>query len=475
MTTIIDAGGPTVSPRVVASLAADLQGQVILPGHDEYDRARRVWNGAIDRHPALVVRCAAAADVQAAVRFAREQDLLIAVRGGGHNVAGTGTCDGGIVIDLSPMKEARVDSAARAAWAQPGLLWRELDAQTQAYGLAVTGGIVSTTGVAGFTLGGGIGWLHRPFGLTVDNLLAADVVTAAGELVRASEDSNPDLLWGLRGGGGNFGIVTTFEFRQHPVGPELMAGLVFYRAADLVPVVRGYREIMASAPDELTLFLVLRRAPAAPFLPPDVHGKPVVAVVGCYAGTLDEGARALAPLGTLAPPVANVIQPRAYVQFQSMLDGSWAEGFGNYWKAEYLTGIPDEALDILAEHLQDITSPLSDFKFAALGGAAGRVPPDATAFAHRTAPFILNINSRWSLPGDPEPHVAWTRRLWEAMQPFSAGGVYVNFMGDEGSDRVRAAYGEATYRRLVALKNTYDPDNAFRLNQNIPPDRTAAG
>jgi FAD/FMN-containing dehydrogenase len=469
MTTIIGAGDRALSPGAVGALADRLQGQLILPGHDDYDRARRVWNGSIDRHPALVVRCAAVADVRAAVRFAREQDLLIAVRGGGHNVAGSGTCDGGIVIDLSPMKEVRVDPAASTTWAQPGLLWRELDAQTQAYGLAVTGGIVSTTGVAGFTLGGGIGWLHRPYGLTVDNLVAADVVTASGELVRASEDNNPDLLWGLRGGGGNFGVVTTFEFRQHPVGPELMAGLVFYRAADLMPVVRGYREIMATAPDELTLFLVLRRAPAAPFLPPDVHGRPVIAIVGCYVGPLDEGERALAPLSTLAPPVANVMQPRQYVQFQSMLDGSWAEGFGNYWKAEYLTGIPDEALDILAEHLKDISSPLSDFKFAALGGAAGRVPPGATAFAHRTVPFILNINSRWSLPGDPEPHVAWTRRLWEAMQPFSAGGVYVNFMGDEGSDRVRAAYGEQTYRRLVALKNRYDPDNAFRLNQNIPP------
>ncbi|HEX2772162.1 MAG TPA: FAD-binding oxidoreductase [Micromonosporaceae bacterium] len=475
MTTIMGAGGPAVSSGAVAALAEGLQGQVILPGHDEYDRARRVWNGSIDRHPALVVRCAEVADVQAAVRFARERDLLIAVRGGGHNIAGSGTCHGGMVIDLSPMKGVRVDPATRMAWAQPGLLWRELDAQTQAYGLAVTGGIVSTTGVAGFTLGGGIGWLHRPYGLTVDNLVAADVVTAAGDLLRASEDSNPDVLWGLRGGGGNFGIVTTFEFRQHPVGPELMAGLVFYRAADLVPVVRGYREIMASAPDELTLFLVLRRAPAAPFLPPEVHGQPVVAVVGCYAGPLDDGARAMAPLGTLAPPIANVIQPRAYVQFQSMLDGSWTAGFGNYWKAEYLTGIPDAALDILAEHLHEITSALSDFKFAALGGAAGRVPPDATAFAHRTAPFILNINSRWALPGDPEPHVAWTRRLWEAMQPFSAGGVYVNFMGDEGSDRVRAAYGEPTYRRLVTLKNTYDPDNAFRLNQNIPPDPKPAG
>jgi hypothetical protein len=235
-------------------------------------------------------------------------------------------------------------------------------------------------------------------------------------------------------------------------------------------VVRGYREIMAAAPDELTLFLVLRRAPAAPFLPAEVHGQPVVAIVGCYAGPLDEGARALAPLAALAAPIANLMEPRRYTQFQSMLDASWAEGFGNYWKAEYLTGIPDAALDILADHLQEITSPLSDFKFAALGGAAGRVAPDATTFANRSAPYVLNINARWALPGDADPHVAWTRRLWEAMRPFSAGGSYVNFMGDEGPDRVRAAYGERTYRRLVSVKNTYDPDNTFRLNQNIPPD-----
>jgi FAD/FMN-containing dehydrogenase len=470
MTTIIGTGGRALSPRAVAALRDGLRGQVILPVDDEYDRARQVWNGAIDRHPALVVRCAEVADVRAAVRFAREQDLLIAVRGGGHNVAGSGTCDGGIVIDLLSMKEVRVDPAARTAWAQPGLVWRDLDAQTQNFGLAVTGGIVSSTGIAGFTLGGGIGWLHRPYGLTVDNLAAAEVVTASGDLMRADEETNADLLWGLRGGGGNFGIVTGFDFRLHPVGPELLAGLVFYRAADLAAVVRGYREIMAAAPDELTLFLVLRRAPAAPFLPAEVHGQPVVAVLGCYVGPLDEGERALAPIRALASPVADVMQPRPYVQFQSMLDGSWAAGFGNYWKAEYLAGIPDAALDILAEHLHGITSPLSDFKFAALGGAAGRVPAGATAFAHRTAPFVLNINARWALPGEPDPHVAWTRRLWEAMRPFSAGGVYVNFMGDEGPDRVRAAYGEQTYRRLVALKNTYDPDNAFRVNQNIPPD-----
>ena len=453
----------------MAGLRERVDGQVVLPGDDDYDRARRVWNGAIDRHPALVVRCAGVADVQAAVRFAREHDLLIAVRGGGHNVAGSGTCDGGVVIDLSPMTAVRVDPARGTAWAGPGLRWRDLDAATQRHGLAVTGGIVSSTGIAGFTLGGGIGWLHRRYGLTVDNLLGAELVTAAGERRLVGPDTDPELLWGLRGGGGNFGIVTTFALRQHRVGPELTAGLVCYRAEHLPAVVRGYRDIMAGAPDELTLFLVLRRAPAAPFLPATIHGEPVVAVLGCYAGPVAAGERAMAPLAALAPPVADVMRPRAYTEFQSMLDGSWVEGFGNYWKAEYLTGIPDEALDILAGYLRDITSPLSDFKLVALGGAAGRVLPEATAFAHRGAPFVLNVNARWALPGDAEPHVTWARDLWAAMRPYSAGGAYVNFLGDEGTDRVRAAYGEPAYRRLVALKKIHDPDNAFRLNQNIPP------
>jgi len=430
-----------------------LRGHVIQPGDAEYDHARRVWNGSIDRYPAYVVRCASVADVQAAVRFARERDLAIAVRGGGHNVAGTGTCDGGLVIDLSPMKGARVDPGTDHVTAEPGLVWHDLDVETQAYGLAVPGGIVSTTGIAGFTLGGGIGWLHRPYGLTIDNLLAADVVTATGDLVRTTAHEHTDLLWALRGGGGNFGIVTTFEYRAHRVGPELMAGSIAYRADDLVRVVRGYREIMAAAPDELTLFLVFRQ--------------PVVTVLGCYAGPLDEGSRLLAPLRDLAEPIADLLRPRPYVEFQSMLDASWVEGYGNYWKAEYVSAVPDA--DLLAAHLCEITSPLSDFKLVPLGGVAGRVPAEATAFAHRRAPYVLNINARWALPGDAEPHVAWARRLWEAVRPYSAGGVYVNFMGEEGPDRVRAAYGDRHYERLVAVKRVYDPDNAFRLNQNILP------
>lgn len=447
-----------------------LTGRVIRPDqHDEYEAARRVWNGAIDRHPAMIVQCHTVADVVASVRFARAQNLLIAVRGGGHNIAGSGTCDDGMVIDLSPMKGVRVDPVTRVASAQAGLLWSELDAQTQAHGLAVPGGIVSTTGIAGFTLGGGIGWLHRAFGFTVDNLLAAEVVTADGDVIRASEDSHPDLFWGLRGGGGNFGIVTEFEFRLHPVGPQVLAGLVFFPGDELHRVVRGYREIMAEAPDALTLFLIMRKAPAAPFLPPSVHGQPVVAIAGCYAGPVSDGEAELKQLASLVPPIANLMQPRQFTQFQSMLDGSWAPGFGNYWKAEYLAGIPDAALDVLAEHLRDITSALSDFKLVALGGAAGRIAQDATAFPARHAPFVLNINSRWSLPGDAGAHIAWTQHLWEAMRPFTAGGTYVNFMGEEGHDRVRAAYGEAIYQRLVAVKDTYDPANVFRLNQNVRP------
>jgi FAD/FMN-containing dehydrogenase len=467
---VVGTGARPALPDVALNrLRERLHGPVIVPGDREYDRARRVWNGSIDRHPALVARCTGVADVLASVRFAREHDLVVAVRGGGHNVAGAGTCDDGMVIDLSPMKGVRIDPAARTAVAGPGLRWGELDRETQEFGLAVTGGIVSTTGVAGFTLGGGIGWLHRPFGLTVDNLRGADVVTADGRLVRADAFSHPNLYWALRGGGGNFGIVTAFEYDLHPVGPDLMGGLVLYRAEDLGAVGRGFRDLVASAPDELALLLVLRRAPAASFLAAELHGRPVVGVVGCYAGPAEAGARAMAPLRDLARPVADRLSVRTYTEFQSMMDGSWTAGFGNYWKAEFIARVPDSALDVLGEYLANVTSPLSDLKLTALGGVAGRVPAGATAFAHRDAPYVLNINARWPLGDAPDAHIAWARDLWAAMRVYSAGGPYVNFLNDEGADRVRAAYGEATYRRLVAVKNAYDADNLFRVNQNIPP------
>jgi FAD/FMN-containing dehydrogenase len=444
-------------------------GQVITPRDDGYEQARRVWNASIDRRPALIARCAGVADVVAAVRFARAHDLLVAVRGGGHNVAGNGTCDGGMVIDLSPMKGVRVDPARRRVWAQAGLVWRELDRETQQFGLAVTGGLVSSTGIAGFTLGGGIGWLQRKHGLAIDNLVAADLVTADGEVLHAAADDHPDLLWGLRGGGGNFGVVTAFEFDLHPVGPEVVAGLVFHPGEDLPQVAGCFRDFMGQAPDEVTLTLVHRLAPPAPFLPPEVHGRPVVAIAGMHAGPPERAERDLAELKGFGRPIVDLIERRPYTQFQTMLDASWLPGFQNYWKAEYLAGLPDPAMPVLADGLARVTSPLSDFKIGALGGAVARVGEDDSAYRHRRAPFVLNINARWERPDDADPHVAWARGLWAALHPWSAGGVYVNFMGEEGQDRVRAAYGERTYRRLVALKDRYDPDNFFRMNQNIRP------
>jgi FAD/FMN-containing dehydrogenase len=456
-------------PAAVERLRGRLAGQVLAPQDAGYDDARRVWNASIDRHPALIARCTGVADVIAAVRFARERNLLVAVRGGGHNVAGNATCDGGMVIDLSPMKGVRVDPLARRVQAQAGLVWRELDRETQAFGLAVTGGLISSTGVAGFTLGGGIGWLQRKYGLAIDSLAAADLVTADGELLHVSPDDHAELFWGLRGGGGNFGIVTSFEFDLHPVGPQVVAGLVFHRGEDLPEVARCFRGFMAQAPDEVTLVLVHRLAPPAPFLPEQVHGTPVVAVAGMHAGPPEQAERDLAELKGFGRPIVDVLQRRPYTQFQTMLDASWQPGFHNYWKAEYLAGLPDPALDVLADGLARITSPLSDFKLATLGGAISRVGEDDTAYSYRGAPLVLNVNARWCQPGAADPHVAWTQDLWQAMRPWSAGGVYVNFLGDEGQDRIRAAYGERKYERLVVLKNRYDPTNFFRLNQNIQP------
>ena len=458
-----------VDDAAVERLRGSFAGQVLTPREEGYDDARMVWNASIQRYPALIARCGGVADVLAAVRFAREHELLVAVRGGGHNIAGNGTCDGGLVIDLSPMKGVRVDPVARRVHAQGGLVWGELDRETQAFGLAVTGGLVSSTGVAGFTLGGGIGWLQRKYGLAIDSLVAADLVTADGELLHVSADHHPDLFWGLRGGGGNFGIVTSFEFDLHPVGPQVVAGLVFHRGDDLPQVVRYFRDFMAQAPDEVTLVLVHRLAPPAPFLPEEVHGTPVVAVVGMHAGPPEQAERELAGLKGFGRPIVDLLQRRPYTQFQAMLDPSWTPGFQNYWKAEYMAGLPDPAFDVLADGLAGITSPLSDFKIATMGGAVSRVDEDDTAYSHRHAPFVLNINARWSEPPDAGRHVAWAQQLWHAMGPWSAGGAYVNFLGEEGQDRVRAAYGDRKYERLVALKNRYDPTNFFRLNQNVQP------
>jgi FAD/FMN-containing dehydrogenase len=455
--------------RALADLIGHFRGQLIPPGDARYDAARAVWNGAIDRHPGLVARCTGAADVRAAVRCAREHDLPVAVRGGGHNVAGTAVCDGGLVIDLSPMKGLQVDPAGRTARAQAGLLWGELDRETQAFGLAVTGGIISHTGIAGLTLGGGFGWLMRRYGLTADNVLSADVITADGDLLRASAEEHADLFWGLRGGGGNFGVVTSFEYRLHPVGPIVLAGVMLYPAANVREVLGSYREFLESAPDELTTIVVLRAAPPAPFLPSWVHGRPVVVIGACYAGPVEEGERAVAPLRGLGEPLVDLIRPTPYVAHQAFFDATAPHGLGYYWKSEYVPSLSDALIDTLAERAWEAPTPESYTILFHLGGAVGRQDPEGSAFEDRQAAHAVNIDAVWSEPARASACIAWTRELWEAVRPYSTGRVYVNFLGEEGQDRVRAAYGELKYERLRELKRRHDPMNFFRFNQNIRP------
>jgi FAD/FMN-containing dehydrogenase len=452
----------------MGELRPRFRGALLAPADDGYDEAAAVWNGSVRRRPALVARCTGAADVMAAVEFGRRHDLLTAVRGGGHNIAGNATCDEGMVIDLSRLRAVRVDPGRRRAWVAPGCVWGDVDHETQAFGLAVPGGIVSTTGVAGFTLGGGFGHLTRRFGFACDNLTGADVVTADGRLLHASATEHEDLWWAIRGGGGNFGVVTAFEFRLHEAGPQVLGGLIFHPAERAPSLLRLLREFLPDSSEQLTVFTVLRRAPAAPFVPAEFHGQPVIANLVVHSGVAAEAERDLAPLRTFATPLVDLVKRRPYTEVQALTDASWAPGFGNYWKSDYLVGIPDGAVDVLTEHLATITSPLSDFKIAYLGGEAARLPDDS-ALSHRELPFLLNINTRWLMGEAPEPHVAWTRSLFEGMKPFSQGKVYVNFLMDEGQDRVRAAYGPEKYDRLVAIKRRYDPDNFFRLNQNVRP------
>lgn len=452
----------------VDELRSRFRGALITPDDGGYEAAASVWNGSIRRSPALVARCTGTADVIAALEFAQRHDLLTAVRGGGHNIAGNATCDDGLVIDLSGLRTVRVDRARRRAYVDPGCVWGDVDHETQTFGLAVPGGIVSTTGVAGFTLGGGFGHLTRRFGFASDNLAGADVVTADGRCLHASATENEDLLWGIRGGGGNFGVVTTFEFRLHAVGPEVLGGLIFHKAERAPSLLRFLRDYLPSSSEQLTVFTVMRKAPAAPLVPAEFHGQPVIANLVVHSGDPTQADRDLAPLRTFAEPLADLVSRRPYTAVQALTDASWAPGFENYWKSDYLIGIPDGAIEVLTEHLATITSPLSDFKIAYLGGAAARLPDDS-ALSHRDLPFLLNINTRWPLGEAHEAHIEWTRSLFEGMKPFSEGKVYVNFLMNEGQQRVRAAYGPQKYERLVDIKRRYDPDNFFRLNQNIKP------
>ena len=462
-------GETDLDDATLADLAQHFRGELIRREDPPYDAARRIWNGAIDRRPALIARCTGVADVQAAVRFAHERDLVVAVRGGGHNVAGTAVCDEGVVVDLSPMKGMWVDPVARTVRAQAGLLWGELDHETQAFGLATTGGIITHTGIGGLTLGGGLGWLMRRHGLTCDNLLSADVVTADGEYLRASAEEHADLFWGLRGGGGNFGVVTSFEYSLHPVGPIVLAGVILHSAARAREVLRFYRDFTSTAPDDLTTIAVLRMAPPAPFLPTAVHGQPVVVIGACYAGPVEEGERAVAPLRRFGEPLVDLVRPTPYASHQALFDPTAPHGLSYYWKSEYLPPLSDALIDTLAEHAWRVETPESYTIMFHLGGAVARQDPEGSAFEDRRATHAVVIDAVWSEPAQASACVAWTRTFWEAIRPSSTGHIYVNFLGDEGQDRVRAAYGEAKYERLRALKRKYDPANVFRLNQNIEP------
>jgi FAD/FMN-containing dehydrogenase len=449
-----------ISAAAIDRLRAGIPG-VVDPTHAEYDSARRVWNGMIDRHPAAIVRCTSVADVQAALAFARAEGLPIAVRGGGHNAAGLSTSDGGLVIDLAPMNQVEVDVGAGTARAGGGTTWGQFDAATQAHGLATTGGAISTTGIGGLSLGGGIGWLMRRHGLACDNLVAAEVVTADGQILTASADEHPDLFWALRGGGGNFGVVTAFTFRLHPL-TDVLGGLLVHPAERGGDLLRFYREATSKAPDDLTLFAGLMTSP---------DGLPISALVTCHQGPADEAARDTQPIRDFGPPLADQVARMPYTAQQAMLDEGFPAGLQVYWKSHFLTGLVDAAIDILVDHFGRITSPLSAIILEHLGGAVARVGIDDTAFRYRTAPYNLAVIARWTDPSEADRHIAWTRDLFEAMQPF-AEGVYVNYLADdEEPDRVLAAYGAATYARLAEIKATYDPDNVFAATQNIQPAR----
>jgi hypothetical protein len=441
-----------------------MQGTALAPGDDGYDAARTLWNAMIDRRPALIARCTSAADVAAAVRFGREHGLLVSMRGGGHNVAGSAVCDDGLMIDLSPMKGIEVDPKARTARAEAGVLWQEFDGATQEFNLATVGGVVGTTGVAGLTLGGGQGWLNGKHGLTCDNLLAADVVLADGTQVRASATENQDLFWALRGAGANFGVVTSFEYRLHQVGPQILGGLVIHPIDQVRDVLRFYRELVPSQPDELTTYAGILTSP---------DGQPVIAMVPCYVGDLEAGERAIAPIRAFGSPVVDTVAACTYADQQGIMTAGFPHGRLNYWKSGLSHTISDEAIEVLAEYGTTIPSPFSAVAIADMHGAYSRVGPTETAYSHRDAPFDLVILSSWAERSESDRNVAWTRELYAAISPHMSGGVYVNDLDrDETADRVRSAYG-VNYERLVALKTRYDPTNFFRLNNNITPAATA--
>jgi FAD/FMN-containing dehydrogenase len=464
----LDAGQRTIGNGALDALRKGLDGEVLLSGEAGYDAARGLWNAMIDRHPGAIVRCRSVADVEQAVAFAAEHKLLTAVKSGGHNIAGNAVCEGGLVLDLSAMKGVTVDPDAETARVEAGALLADVDAATQAHGLALPLGINSTTGLAGLTLGGGYGWLSRKFGLTIDSLVAVDIVTPDGQSRPANAAQNPELFWAIRGGGGNFGVVTSFDFKLHQVGPDVLSGLVVHPIAAAPDLLRDYRKLAAAMPDELTVWVVMRKAPPLPFLPEEWHGREVLVFAACYAGDMAEGERALAPLRALGSPIADVIGPHPYAGWQQAFDPLLTPGARNYWKSHNFEVIEDGLVDILTEAVGRLPSDVCEIFIAQLGGATKRLDATATAFAHRSADFLMNVHTRWQDSAQDTHCIAWARELFDRTARFATGGVYVNFMPDDEAGRVKSAFG-TSYDRLAKVKAEVDPANLFRMNMNIRP------
>jgi FAD/FMN-containing dehydrogenase len=454
--------------KTIEMLKSQIKGAMVLPNDPGYDEARKVWNGMIDRRPAVIVRCAEANDVPAAIAFARESGLDIAVRGAGHNIAGNAVCDGGLVIDFSAMRNVRVDASKRRAYVEPGATLRDFDEAVQAHALATPVGINSTTGIAGLTLGGGFGWLTRKFGMTIDNLISAEVITAEGNRLPANKDENSDLFWAIRGGGGNFAVVTQFEFALHPVGPEILAGLMVFPFEQAGQVLRSYREFVNSAPEDLNVWVVLRQAPPLPFLPEQVHGKEVIVLAIFYAGDPAQGEKLIAPLRGFGSAHGEHIGVQPYTAWQQAFDPLLAPGARNYWKSHNFIELKDGALSSMIEFAGKLPSPQCEIFVGLCSGAANRVAPDAMAYGHRDARFVMNVHGRWDDPAEDATCIGWAREFFKASAPYASAGAYVNFMTDDERDRIAAAYGP-NYQRLVQLKQKYDPKNVFHLNQNIRP------
>lgn len=471
MTTAVSPTG--LEPQALEGLKTQIRGQLLLPGGPGYDDARSVWNAMIDRRPALIIRCLGVSDILTGVNLAREQGLPLSVKGGGHNIAGLAVSDGGITLDLSLMRGVWADPSSRTARAQPGALLGDIDRETQLHGLAAVLGFVSNTGAAGLTLGGGFGYLSPRFGWTSDNVQSMDLVTAEGKMVRASERENSDLFWALRGGGGNFGVVTSFEHRLYPVGPDIVGGGIAWRAEEAAEVLELYRDISAKAPPEFACVAVLRIAPPAPWLPKEIHGKPIVALFACHTGSLDEGTTALAPIKSFGSPVGDIVQRRSYVSQQSLLDATQPKGRRYYWKSEYLPRIEPDLLERAIHHAGRMTSPHSAIVLFPLGRAVQDRPEDHSAAGNRDAAFVLNITAAWENAGDDAANLEWARSTWRDMRRFSTGGTYVNFLTEEeGDERIKAAYGK-NHSRLVEVKTKWDPANLFRMNKNIAPRANA--